>query len=54
VGIFSIVGSLSTFVVNSAAAIASVSGSVAIIIASTWVKDLREAVAYVPQPIDMM
>lgn len=53
-GIFSIVGSLSSFIINPAAAIASVSGSVAIIIASTWVKELREAVAYVPQPIDMM
>lgn len=53
-GIFSIVGSLSSFAVNPAVAIASVSGSVAMIVASTWIKDLSEEVAYIPQTINMM
>lgn len=53
-GIFSIIGSLSSFAVNPAVAIASVSGSVALIVASTWVKQLSEEIAYIPQPINMM
>jgi len=53
-GIIEIIGSLSSLAVNPVAALASISGAVALIVASTWVKELSEAVAYVPQPIDNM
>ncbi len=53
-GIFSIIGSLSSFAVNPAVAIASISGSASLIVASTWVKALSEEVAYILQPIEMM
>ena len=53
-GIFEIIGSLSSFAVNPVAALGAVAGAVAVIIASTWVKELSEAVAYVPQPIETM
>ncbi len=53
-GILSILKSIPAFAANPAVALSAASGAVSYIIASLWVKELGDAVSYIPMPIDNM
>ncbi len=52
-GVLGAIGSISSLFTSLTMGITAVSSAVAMIVASLWVKELGEAVAYVPEPIEI-